>query len=50
MHEERPALVPVFFDLLGAHRDYVKDYQLHPRGAVFGLDKVWVDENSPRRA
>jgi peptide/nickel transport system substrate-binding protein len=49
MREEIPALVPCFFDLLGAKRDYVEDYNLHPRGAVFGMEKVWLAANAPRR-
>ena len=40
MHDEVPSIIPVFFDLLGAQRDYVQRYQLHPRGAVFRLDFV----------
>ncbi|MCG8361141.1 MAG: ABC transporter substrate-binding protein [Kiloniellales bacterium] len=49
MHEEMPALVPVFFDLLGARRDYVEGYDLHPRGAVFHLDKVSLGAGAPNR-
>ena len=49
MHEEMPALVPVFFDLLGARRDYVEGYDLHPRGAVFHLDKVSLGAGAPSR-
>jgi peptide/nickel transport system substrate-binding protein len=49
MREEVPALVPCFFDLLGARRDYVEDYDLHPRGAVFGMEKVWLAANAPGR-
>ena len=47
---EKPALIPCFFDLLGAHRDYVNDYHLHPRGATFSMDKVWLGEGAPGRA
>ncbi len=49
MREDLPALVPVFFDLLGAHRDYVQDFHLHPRGATFSLEKVWLGEGAPKR-
>jgi peptide/nickel transport system substrate-binding protein len=49
MREEIPALVPVFFDLLGAHRDYVEGFNLHPRGAVFGLERVSLGAGAPKR-
>lgn len=49
MHEEVPSIIPVFFDLLAAHRDYVQGYQLHPRGAVFRLDYVSLGPGAPRR-
>ncbi len=38
MHDEVPSIIPVFFDLLAAQRDYVQGCNLHPRGAVFRLD------------
>ena len=49
MHEEVPSIIPVFFDLLTATRDYVQGYHLHPRGAVFRLDQVWLGDGAPRR-
>ncbi len=49
MHEEVPSIIPVFFDLLAAQRDYVQGYRLHPRGAVFRLDYVWLGSGAPRR-
>ena len=49
MHDEVPSIIPVFFDLLGAQRDYVQHYQLHPRGAVFRLDFASLGEGAPRR-
>jgi peptide/nickel transport system substrate-binding protein len=49
MHEEVPTLIPVFFDLLAARRDYVEGFHLHPRGAVYRLDEVWLTERAPRR-
>lgn len=49
MHDEVPSIIPVFFDLLGAQRDYVQRYQLHPRGAVFRLDFVSLGEGAPKR-
>ena len=38
MHADVPSIIPVFLDLLGARREWVKGYELHPRGAVFRLD------------
>jgi peptide/nickel transport system substrate-binding protein len=49
MHEQVPSVIPVFFDLLGARRTYVYGYRLHPRGAVFRLDFVWLGEGAPKR-
>src|SRR5262249_15275029 len=49
MHEEPPSIIPAFFDLLAAQRDYVQGYVLHPRGAVFRLDHVWLAANAPKR-
>jgi peptide/nickel transport system substrate-binding protein len=49
MNEEVPSLIPVFFDLLGAQRDYVQGYRLHPRGAVFRLDYVSLGDGAPKR-
>lgn len=48
MHDEVPALIPVFFDLLAGIRDGVEGFFLHPRGAVFRLDEVWLS-TAPRR-
>ena len=50
MHAEVPSIIPVFFDLLAAQRDYVQGYQLHPRGAVFRLDHVSLAANAPKRS
>ncbi|MCK6451486.1 MAG: ABC transporter substrate-binding protein [Alphaproteobacteria bacterium] len=49
MHAEVPSMIPVFFDLLAAQRDYVQGYQLHPRGAVFRLDYVSLGDGAPKR-
>ena len=49
MHREVPSIIPVFFDLLAAKRNYVQGYELHPRGAVFRLDYAWLGEGAPRR-
>jgi peptide/nickel transport system substrate-binding protein len=49
MHEQVPSIIPVFFDLLAARRNYVQGYNLHPRGAVFRLDYVSLGDGAPRR-
>ena len=50
MNRDVPSIIPVFFDLLGAQRDWVEGYELHPRGAVFRLDFVslgWLTHSAP---
>lgn len=49
MHAEVPSIIPVFLDLLGARRDWVQGYELHPRGAVFRLDLVSLGAGAPKR-
>jgi peptide/nickel transport system substrate-binding protein len=49
MYEQVPSVIPVFFDLLAARRDYVRGYALHPRGAVFRLDYAWLGDGAPKR-
>ena len=49
MHDQVPALVPVFFDLVAARRAGVEGFRLHPRGAVFDLDEVWLSSPGRRR-
>ncbi len=49
MYEQMPSIIPVFFDLLAAKRNYVQGYQLHPRGAVFRLDFAWLGPDAPKR-
>ncbi len=49
MYEQVPSIIPVFFDLLAARRNYVLGYALHPRGAVFRLDYVWLGDDAPKR-
>jgi peptide/nickel transport system substrate-binding protein len=49
MHRDVPSIIPVFFDLLTAQRNYVQGYALHPRGAVFRLDYAWLGDGAPRR-
>jgi hypothetical protein len=31
-------------DLLAAHQGYVKDYLVHPRGAYWFTENVWMDK------
>lgn len=49
MQEDVPAIVPAFFDLLGAQADYVEGYVQHPRGANYALHKVSLADNAPTR-
>ncbi|MBT9383166.1 hypothetical protein KM176_04785 [Pseudooceanicola sp. CBS1P-1] len=44
MRTDIPALVPCFFDLLGARGDHVQGYEQSPRGATFALHKVWLSK------
>jgi len=48
-HNEVPSVIPVFFDLLAAERDWVQGYALNPRGAVFRLDYVSLGTGAPKR-
>jgi peptide/nickel transport system substrate-binding protein len=50
MNEEVPSVIPVFYDLLAAKRDYVQGYRLNPRGAIFRLDYAWLTDKAPRRS
>jgi peptide/nickel transport system substrate-binding protein len=47
MREEAPVIIPVFLDLVAAKKDYVMNYEVHPRGAVFAFDQVWLGEGAP---
>lgn len=49
MYDQVPSVIPVFFDLLAGRRAWVEGYVLHPRGAVFRLDQVWLTAEAPRR-
>lgn len=49
MNVEVPSIIPAFFDLLAAQREWVEGYELHPRGAVFRLDHVSLGANAPKR-
>ncbi|TYB85807.1 ABC transporter substrate-binding protein [Oceaniovalibus sp. ACAM 378] len=49
MRDEVPALIPCFFDLLGAQADYVEGYKQHPRGSNYGLHMVSLGEGAPAR-
>lgn len=49
MFDEVPAIIPSFFDMLGAKRDWMRDYVIHPRGSVFRLDFAWLTGEAPTR-
>jgi peptide/nickel transport system substrate-binding protein len=50
MSDEVPSIIPVFFDLLRAYRDYVMNFKMHPRGLIYRFDHVWLGDKAPRRA
>ncbi|WP_200822086.1 ABC transporter substrate-binding protein [Caballeronia arvi] len=45
MEDDVPSIIPVFFDILRAKRPNVHGYKIHPRGLVFRLDYVWLDDS-----
>lgn len=49
MNAEVPSIIPVFFDLLAAQREWVQGYQLHPRGSVYRFDYISLGANAPKR-
>lgn len=49
MHDEVPAIIPSFFDMLGAKRSWMLGYDIHPRGSVFRLDFAWLTAEAPSR-
>ena len=49
MHDEVPSIIPAFFDALGAKRDWLQGYQIHPRASIFRLDFAWLSEQAPTR-
>ncbi|WP_206999995.1 ABC transporter substrate-binding protein [Trinickia mobilis] len=49
MTDDVPSVIPVFFDILRAKRPNVQGYKIHPRGLVFRLDYVWLDDSAPAR-
>ncbi|MEO9649106.1 MAG: ABC transporter substrate-binding protein [Roseobacter sp.] len=49
MQAEVPAIIPCFFDILGARADYVNGYDQHPRGASFAFHKVWMGPDAPSK-
>lgn len=50
MNEEVPSIIPVFFDVLAAKRDWVAGFEVHPRASVFRLDYVSLTEKAPKRS
>ncbi|MGI9335055.1 MAG: ABC transporter substrate-binding protein [Gammaproteobacteria bacterium] len=47
--DEKPYILPFYQDVLTAHRDYVKDYTMHPLQVSYYLDRTWLDEGAPQR-
>lgn len=41
MHEEVPSCIPLFLDLLSAHRNNVQGYDRHPRNTFSFFENVW---------
>ena len=50
MNEDVPSIIPVFFDVLAAKRDWVAGFEVHPRASVFRLDYVSLTEKAPKRS
>ena len=50
MNEEVPSIIPVFFDVLAARRDWVAGFEVHPRASVFRLDYVSLTDKAPKRS
>ena len=49
MRKEVPAMVPCFFDVLGARAAYVENYVQHPRAANYALHTVALAADAPTR-
>lgn len=49
MNDEVPSIIPAFFDVLGAKRDWVQGYEIHPRASVFRFDYVSLTAKAPKR-
>ncbi|MEI4472356.1 ABC transporter substrate-binding protein [Frigidibacter sp. MR17.24] len=49
MNDEVPAIIPAFFDVLGAKRAWMQGYDIHPRASVFRLDFAWLDAAAPTK-
>lgn len=43
-YEQVPMIVPMFLDLLAAHGKHVHDFLLHPRGAYWFLENLWMEK------
>ena len=50
MNEDVPSIIPVFFDVLAARRDWVAGFEVHPRASVFRLDYVSLTDKAPKRS
>ena len=49
MNDEVPSIIPVFFDVLAAKRNWVDGFQAHPRASVFRLDYASLNAKAPKR-
>lgn len=49
MQAQVPAIIPCFFDILGARANYVMGYDQHPRGASFAFHKIWLGADAPSK-
>ncbi|MGN6777990.1 ABC transporter substrate-binding protein [Rhizobium sp.] len=50
MNEDVPSIIPVFFDVLAAKREWVAGFEVHPRASVFRLDYVSLTDKAPKRS
>lgn len=50
MNDETPSIIPAFFDVMGAKRNWMQGYDIHPRASVFHLDFAWLTSDAPTRA
>ena len=50
MNEDVPSIIPVFFDVLAAKRDWIAGFEVHPRASVFRLDYVSLTDKAPKRS
>lgn len=49
MNEDVPSLIPSFFDVLAAKRNWIEGFEAHPRASVFRLDHASFTDKAPKR-